>query len=184
MKRPKLLLTAMLASLLSGCEGQQSSDNTEGLEWHSFPGEFGSELGEWLPLPGALDVTQQWQDYRQHNMRQMSAAYRGLELVLRHNAVQFSHHLESQATVLALAAERVNDSFAHPAPATTGEPGARPDIWSDASRFEQHVRGLERESAALSRMVQADAANSEQLLQQLNRVRHQCLSCHDTFRVR
>jgi len=175
-----LALAVLLISLLTACNGDP--ENTETSVLISFPGEFGDSFAEQLIGPATLDAADLARGYRQQTMRQLSSAYRAMEWILRYNA-PFDLHLDEQASTLLAVSQRLDDVFQLPDPATEGQSGARPEIWSEPERFGRHIGGIQREAAGMVELMESTESRQARL-SQLDSIRHQCLACHQAFRWR
>jgi len=176
----RLALAFLLISALTACGGEPES--TDGSVLVSFPGEFGDSFMERVSDPATLDAAALARGYRQQTMRQLSSAYRAMEWILRYNA-PFDSHLDEQASTLLAASQRLDDIFQLPDPATEGQSGARPDIWSEPERFGRHILGIQREAAGMVELMESTESRQARL-SQLDSIRHQCLACHQAFRRR
>lgn len=136
-----------------------------------------------LPETAQIDDAQKAIMYRQHNMRALSAAYRSLELIVRHGLAQ-EDHLQEHTAALMSAARRVEDNFAFPTHDSNQRSEARALIWQDDEGFTQHAHALLRKSEILSQSVDNLAVDRQALLDSLDAVRQQCLDCHDRYRRR
>ncbi len=138
---------------------------------------------EELPETPQIDEAQKAIMYRQHNMRALSAAYRSLELIVRHGLAREAH-MQEHTEALMSAARRVEDNFAFPTPDSNQRSEARALIWQDNEGFTHHAHALLQKSEILSQSVDNLAVDRQALLDSLDVVRQQCLDCHDRYRRR
>lgn len=116
--------------------------------------------------------------FRRNQMRAMSGHFRSIEAVVSYGA-PFSNHLQDDAEALV----RHGASLAALFPAGTqmdeGKFGAKPEIWQTADKFARHVVSFQSAASGLRQAV----ANKGDLVQALTGVRHECLACHQAYRV-
>jgi len=150
-----------------------------------MPGPWGDDFSETITDPEQVGDTASTQRFRQQQMQMLSAYYRSLEQALRYSA---DHHgqLENLASNFAHRAQQLPDWFRERTPAHGEESGALERVWEAPERFQQHMEQFRERAADLADRVErsSDAVQDEAVEEKLNRVRHQCLACHQEFRHR
>ena len=63
-----------------------------------------------------------------------------------------------------------------------GETGAQPLIWQEPEKFAQHIQGFQNSVNMLQQTL--CKTTPDQASEALIAVRHQCLACHQFYRVR
>lgn len=141
------------------------------------PGPWGDLVDHVKPLNIESD-RQRITLFRRQHMRAQSAHLRSIEAVIRYGA-PFDAFILSDAEALQALGRRLEALFV---PGTAMEPGtfgAKPEIWMQPEKFAQHIAGFRKASDGL---VSAVAAGSD-IPAAFTTVRHECLACHQSFRV-
>ncbi len=120
-------------------------------------------------------------NFRRKEMRAISGHYRSLEAVIRYKA-PFNDALMDHANAVQTLAARLPKNFVKGSAMTEGKWGAKPNIWSDPKRFQKHYESFQQSIANLKTAI--TSGNEDDKTKRLNLVRHECLACHKTFRVR
>jgi len=115
---------------------------------------------------------------RQQQMRAFSAHFRTIEASVKYGA-PFDGLIAANAASLENLGQGLAELFRPEVPMESGRHGAKSDIWSEPSRFALHVKGFQ---AAASNLRQA-TNDRVPLAAPLQAMRHQCLACHQSFRV-
>jgi cytochrome c556 len=154
-----------------------------------MPGPWGDTFSEMLDTPESVSRDMAIQRYRRQQMRALSAHYRSIEQILRYDA-PYGEDLPDLVSRLGELAERLPDWFREVTPARDGQGGALPRIWRDPAfdrypaAFREEAQRLREYFAASGNSKARDIAADADALEALNRVRHQCLACHDAYRRR
>jgi cytochrome c556 len=141
------------------------------------PGPFGNIVDHQKPLV-FKDEASKTRYVRQQAMRAFSAHFRSVEAVVSYNA-PFDALLSTDADALARLGDTLSVLFAANEPMELGKHGARPEIWQKPARFVQHIEGFRAAAGSLQQSI----ADKRPLAGPLLAVRHQCLACHQSFRV-
>ena len=140
-------------------------------------GPFGTIVDHQKPLSFRSD-DERVRYARQQQMRAFSAHFRAIEASVTYGA-PFDGLTAANAGSLESLGQGLAELFEPHVPMESGSHGAKPDIWVEPSRFALHMKGFQ---AAASNLRQA--TNDRVLLAApLQSVRHQCLACHQSFRV-
>jgi len=141
------------------------------------PGPWGPLVDHHKPLQFASDKARITY-FRRNQMRAMSGHFRSLEAVISYGA-PFSELTKDDAEALV----RHGASLAKLFPAGTqmeeGKFGAKPEIWQTSEKFARHVESFQTAASSMRQAV----VNRGDLVQALNGVRHECLACHQAYRV-
>ncbi len=117
--------------------------------------------------------------FRRMQMNALSAHFRSIEAVVIHGA-PFTGHIRGDAAALETLANGLAVIFPPGTAAEKGKRGAQPEIWEESDKFARHITGLRETTARLS----AALASGEDATAAFVGVRHQCLACHQSYRVR
>lgn len=115
---------------------------------------------------------------RRNQMRAISGHFRSIEAVVTYDA-PISETLTGDAAALVAAARLLPGLFSPDTAMEAGTFGAKPEIWQQPEKFAQHGASFTR---SVERLAAAVAAKSD-LQEPLSSVRHECLACHQAFRV-
>jgi cytochrome c556 len=141
------------------------------------PGPFGDIVDHQKPLAFKND-DERIRYARQQQMRAFSAHFRAVEAAVSYNA-PVEALVPTNTNALAELARTLPQLFRSRIPMEPERHGAKPAIWDEPQRFALHVTGFQDATSALVKATQEGAA----LLAPLQAVRHQCLACHQSFRV-
>lgn len=117
--------------------------------------------------------------YRRQQMRAISAHYRSIEAIVTYRA-PILPRLGPEAQLLANAASALPTLFPEGSEMRARGAGASPRIWQEFPRFIQHVTSFAEATQGLARATR----EPQRLAAALAAVRHECLACHQAFRVR
>jgi cytochrome c556 len=141
------------------------------------PGPWGPLVDHHKPLQFASEKARITY-FRRNQMRAMSGHFRSIEAVISYGA-PFSTHLQDDADALV----RHGASLAALFPAGTqmdeGKFGAKPEIWQTSDKFARHIVSFQGAASGLRQAI----VNKGDLVQALTGVRHECLACHQVYRV-
>lgn len=119
--------------------------------------------------------------YRRQQMRAISSHFRSLEGIIEYDApfqAQAMQHIEALNAI----AQHLQQLFPLGTAANDGETGARPLIWQEPEKFAQHIQGFQNSVIALQKtLCYTTPTDASEVL---TAVRHQCLACHQSYRVR
>lgn len=141
------------------------------------PGPWGDLKDHVKPL----DITTDHQRitlYRRQQMLAKSAHFRAIEAVVIYGA-SFKEALPAHARALQDLARDLDKLFVPGTATEPGRHGARPEIWQQSEKFNQHVAGFRKSVNELAAAVQSGG----DLNAPYTGVRHQCLACHQSFRI-
>jgi cytochrome c556 len=141
------------------------------------PGPWGQLVDHHKPLELASEKARITY-FRRNQMRAMSGHFRSIEAVITYGA-PFSSHLQDDADALVRHAARLAALFPVGTQMDEGKFGAKPEIWQTSDKFAKHVASFQNASTDLRQAV----ANKGDLVQALTGVRHECLACHQAYRV-
>jgi cytochrome c556 len=116
--------------------------------------------------------------FRRNQMRAMSGHFRSLEAVISYGA-PFPALIQDDAEALVRHSASLAALFPAGSQMDEGKFGAKPEIWQTSDKFARHVSGFQ---SAASNMRQA-IVNRGDLVRALTAVRHECLACHQVYRV-
>ena len=141
------------------------------------PGPWGEIVDHQKPLVIETD-RERMTLLRRNQMRAISGHFRSIEAVVTYRA-PFTDTLSGDAAALVAAARVLPGLFPPGTEMDAGKFGAKPEIWQQPEKFARHgasfTRSVERLAAAVA--SKADLGSS------LTAVRHECLACHQAFRV-
>jgi cytochrome c556 len=141
------------------------------------PGPWGDLVDHVRPLTIESD-NQRVVLFRRQHMRAQSAHFRAIEAVVKYNA-PFRSTINSDAVALQALARRLDTLFPPGTAMPPGTYGAKPEIWLQPDKFAQHISGFRK---AVDDLVLA-AASGGDMSAAFTAARHQCLACHQVFRV-
>ncbi len=116
--------------------------------------------------------------FRRNQMRAISGHFRSIEAVVMYGA-PFAGNLRHDVEALARHGEALATFFPTGTELDDGKFGAKPEIWRQPEKFARHVAGFRAAVAGLTRSI----ADKGDLAQSLSGVRHECLACHQSYRV-
>jgi len=141
------------------------------------PGPWGDLKDHIKPLEIATDQ-QRITLYRRQQMLAKSAHFRAIEAVVIYNA-PFRGQLRAHAQALQALAGTLDTLFIPGTETEIGQHGAKPEIWQQPEKFGRHVAGFRMAADDLAAAVKADG----DLNAAYTGVRHQCLACHQSYRI-
>jgi cytochrome c556 len=141
------------------------------------PGPWGDLKDHVKPLEISTDL-QRVTLYRRQHMLAQSAHFRAIEAVVIYRA-PFAAELTTHARALQGLARNIDKLFVPGTETEPGRHGAKPEIWQQSERFGQHVAGFRK---AVDELVAATQSGSD-VEAAYTGVRHQCLACHQSFRI-
>ena len=141
------------------------------------PGPWGDLKDHVKPLEITTDH-QRITLYRRQQMLAKSAHFRAIEAVVIYGA-PFKETLPSHARALQDLARNLDKLFVPGTETELGRHGAKPEIWQQKEKFGQHVAGFRKSVDELAAAVKADG----DLSAAYTGVRHQCLACHQSYRI-
>lgn len=141
------------------------------------PGPWGPLVDHHKPLQFASDKARITY-FRRNQMRAMSGHFRSMEAVVSYGA-PFSSHLQDDAEALVRHGANLAALFPPGTAMEEGKFGAKPDIWQQSDKFARHVSGFQNAVAGMRQAI----VNKGDLVQALMGVRHECLACHQAYRV-
>ncbi len=166
-----LLATAIATWLQTASVAQQQPLTT-------VPGRWGTLVDGDAPFKLATD-RERVEHYRRQQMRAISAHYRSIEAIVTYRA-PMQPVLASEVRKLADLANGMPLLFPEGSQMSPGSFGASPKIWEEFPRFVQHIATFAEATQALA----GATGDPSRLPAALAAVRHECLACHQTFRVR
>ncbi len=141
------------------------------------PGPWGQLVDHQKPLQFASEKARITY-FRRNQMWAMSGHFRSLEAVISYGA-PFPTLIQDDAEALVRHGASLAALFPAGSQMDEGKFGAKPEIWQTSDKFARHVSSFQ---SAASNMRQA-VANRGDLVQALTGVRHECLACHQVYRV-
>ncbi len=141
------------------------------------PGPWGDIVDHHKPLVVETD-RERMTLLRRNQMRAISGHFRSIEAVVTYRA-PFSDTLAGDVAALASAARVLPGLFPLGTEMDTGKYGAKPEIWQQPEKFAQHNASF---AQSVEKLAAAVAARTD-LAKPLTAVRHECLACHQAFRV-
>lgn len=141
------------------------------------PGPWGDLKDHVKPLEVTTDH-QRITLYRRQQMLSKSAHFRAIEAVVIYNA-PFGNQLRTHAQALQGLAGTLDTLFVPGTETEAGRHGAKPEIWQQPEKFGRHVAGFRKAVDDLAAAVEADG----DLNTAYTGVRHQCLACHQSYRI-
>ncbi len=141
------------------------------------PGPWGDIVDHQKPLVVETD-RERMTLLRRNQMRAISGHFRSIEAVVTYRA-PFAETLPSDVAALVAAARVLPGLFPPGTEMDAGQFGAKQDIWQQPDKFAQHVTSFSR---SVEHLAAAVAAGTD-LEKPLIAVRHECLACHQAFRV-
>lgn len=149
----------------------------EGAAQTVVPGPWGQIVDTEKPLTFASDKARITY-FRRNQMRAISGHFRSVEAVITYGA-PFAENLRHDAQALVHHAEMMEVLFPAGTELDGGSFGAKLQIWREPDKFAQHVAGFRVAVSALAQSI----ANKGDVGHSLTRVRHECLACHQSYRV-
>ncbi len=143
----------------------------------TVPGPWGAIVDHDKPLEFGSDADRATY-LRRLAMRSISAHFRSVEAVVTYRAKAPPGEPAADARALGDEAASLAFLFAERAPAATGKPGAREEIWLQPEKFTKHVEGCRAATARLASSIGSGTGVAEALVA----VRHECLACHQVYR--
>lgn len=141
------------------------------------PGPWGDIVDHQKPLVVETD-RERMILLRRNQMRAISGHFRSIEAVVTYRA-PYADTLAADAAALVAAARMLPGLFPPGTEMDAGAFGARPEIWQNLEKFAQHgtsfTRSVEQLAAAVAAKADLDGP--------LTAVRHECLACHQAYRV-
>jgi len=119
--------------------------------------------------------------YRRQQMRAISSHFRSLEAIIEYDA-PFQTRARQHVETLNAIAQHLQELFSPQTAADEGETGAQPLIWQEPEKFAQHIQGFQNSVNMLQQTLCKTTPNRAS--EALTAVRHQCLACHQSYRVR
>ncbi|MGF1676740.1 MAG: c-type cytochrome [Rivularia sp. (in: cyanobacteria)] len=145
------------------------------------PGPWGEIVDPVAPQKFESDV-EKVIFYRQQQMRALSAHFRSLEGIIDYD-VPFKGQAIQHVEALNDIAKYLPDLFPEGTAANPDKKGAKDLIWKEPEKFSQHIQGFQKSLADLQCVLnQSGESNNKKTA--LIAVRHQCLACHASYRVR
>lgn len=141
------------------------------------PGPWGQLVDHHKPLQFSSEKARITY-FRRNQMRAMSGHFRSLEAVINYGA-PFPTLTHADADALVRHGAHLAAFFPAGSEMDEGKFGAKPEIWQTSDKFARHVSSFQ--SAALG--MREAVANRGDLVQALTGVRHECLACHQAYRV-
>lgn len=141
------------------------------------PGPWGELKDHVKPLEITSDH-QRITLYRRQQMLAKSAHFRAIEAVVIYSA-PFKDQLLAHAQALQGLAGTLDTLFVPGTETEAGRHGAKPEIWQQADKFGQHIAGFRKAVDDLAAAVQTGG----ELNAPYSGVRHQCLACHQSYRI-
>ena len=166
-----IVATGLIALGMLGSAGAQTVEQT------IVPGPWGQLVDHDKPLQFASEKARITY-FRRHQMRAISGHFRSLEAVISYGA-PFPTLTQADAEALVRHGACLAALFPAGSEMDEGKFGAKPEIWQSSDKFARHVSSFQ--SAALG-MHQA-VTNRGDLVHALKGVRHECLACHQAYRV-
>lgn len=203
----KLSVLALVVILLSVYTAVLPGKGQEVNSPQIVPGPWGNIVDPVTPQVLQSDA-ERITFYRRQQMRALSAHFRSLEGIIEYDA-PFKQQALQHVEALNKIAQYLPDLFPPGTAAEVGQTGANPLIWQQSEKFAQHIQGFQESIVTLQsvlgrstwehrrpmRYIRPDISRSFKLsyLKQptdadtsaaLMAVRHQCLACHQFYRVR
>lgn len=141
------------------------------------PGPWGEIADHDAPLSITTDK-ERITLFRRHQMRAISGHFRSIELVATYKA-PLADLIQHDVAALVRHAQTLPGLFPSGTAMDDGKFGAKPEIWRQAEKFSRHLAGFQSAVDRLSRAV----SEKSDLAQPLIGIRHECLACHQAFRV-
>jgi cytochrome c556 len=161
------LATAMVLALAPVCSRAQEI----------VPGPWGELKDHVKPLNITTD-RERITLFRRQQMLALSAHFRAIEAVVIYGA-PFGDSLAGEVRALQALGTRLDRLFVPGTGAESGAHGAREEIWQQSEKFSRHIAGFRKSVDELALAVGAGA----DLKAAYVGVRHQCLACHQSYRI-
>ncbi|MBM3352476.1 MAG: cytochrome c [Betaproteobacteria bacterium] len=141
------------------------------------PGPWGNLKDHIKPLEITTDH-QRITLYRRQQMLAKSAHFRAIEAVVIYDA-PFKGQLRGQAQALLGLAGTLDTLFVPGTETQIGQHGAKLEIWQQPEEFGQHVAGFRKAVDDLAAAIESGGDLNAAYIG----VRHQCLACHQSYRI-
>ena len=175
--RPIRLLLRMLAGWAAAVPLSLVVAAPASAQGLTVPGPWGAIVDHDKPLEFGSDAERATY-LRRLAMRAISAHFRSVEAVVTYGAKPAPGQTANDARAVVDEAAALASLFAERAPAATGKPGAREEIWLQPEKFDRHVAGFRAATARLASSIGSGVGVAEALVG----VRHECLACHQAYR--